>query len=301
MKYSVDKLKMNTHGAVFDTITKETFNHITAKIPPLRTQERIADILGSLDDKIELNRQMNQTLEAMARAIFKSWFVDFEPVYAKMEGREVPLPAEVMDLFPDDLVTSELGLIPRGWEIKPLDKIANYMNGYAMQKYPPGEGEDSFPVIKIRELRTGSVDNRSNRASLQIPEKYVVEDGDVLFSWSGSLLVTLWCGGTGALNQHLFKVTSADYPKWFYYLWTDYHLQEFQRIAADKATTMGHIKRSHLSQALCALPNNGILNYADSFLKPLIEKIIINSLESKTLENIRETLLPKMMSGDIEI
>lgn len=192
-------------------------------------------------------------------------------------------------------------MIPKGWEVKPLDKIASYMNGYAMQKYPPNEGEDYLPVIKIRELRAGATDNNSNHASLDIPEKYIIKDGDVLFSWSGSLLVTLWTGGEGALNQHLFKVTSKSYPKWFYYLWTDYHLSEFQRIAAGKATTMGHIKRSHLSQALAVVPDEKVMTEGDEILSPIIDKIIITYLESQTLGKIRETFLPKLMSGEIEV
>jgi type I restriction enzyme S subunit len=167
-----------------------------------------------------------------------------------MEARDYPLPAEVLDLFPDELVESELGLIPKGWKVKPLDEIADYMNGLAMQKYPPVEGQESLPVIKIRELRAGVADASSNRANLNFPSKYIIDDGDIIFSWSGSLIVKVWCGGKGGLNQHLFKVTSADYPKWFYYYCTAHHLDEFQRIAADKATTMGHIKRNHLQEAL---------------------------------------------------
>ena len=287
-------------GSAIPSTSRGDFYNLDVLLPPLPTQERIADILGTLDDKIELNRQMNRTLEAMARAIFKSWFVDFDPVYAKMEGRDYSLPAEVMALFPDELVESELGMIPKGWEVKPLDKIAKYLNGYAMQKYPPEEGEDSLPVIKIRELRAGATDENSNRARLDIPEKYVITDGDVLFSWSGSLLVTIWTGGKGALNQHLFKVTSKKYPKWFYYLWTDHHLREFQRIAADKATTMGHIKRSHLGQALTVVPDEKVMIEGKKILTPIIENIITNSLESRTIEEMRDKLLPKLMSGEIE-
>lgn len=292
---------LGASGSALPILNKGDFSKVPILLPPLPTQERIADILGTLDDKIELNRQMNRTLEAMARAIFKSWFMDFDPVTAKMEGRDYPLPAEVMALFPDELVESELGLIPKGWKVKPLDNIAKFMNGYAMQKYPPKEGENSLPVIKIRELRAGAPDDNSNHASLDIPEKYIIKDGDVLFSWSGSLLVTIWTGGEGALNQHLFKVSSNKYPKWFYYLWTDHHLNEFQRIAADKATTMGHIKRDHLSKALTLLPDEKVMIEGNKVLIPIIDKIIANSLESQALEKMRDIILPKLMSGKMEV
>ena len=210
-------------------------------LPPLTEQRAIARILGSFDDKIELNRRMNQTFEAIARAIFRSWFVDFDPVWAKAEGREpVGMDAATAALFPDRFVESELGLIPEGWEVRPLSKIANYQNGIAWQRYAADEDETFLSVIKIRELRQGFVDDSSDRAVVNIEEASRVFDGDVLFSWSGSLLVDIWTGGKGALNQHLFKVTSQRYPKWFFYHWTRHYLEEFQRIAAAKATTMAY-------------------------------------------------------------
>ncbi len=288
-------------GTSQKTLSLKYIRELKIPFPPLPTQERIAEILGSLDDKIELNRRMNATLEATARAIFKSWFVNFDPVYAKMEGRDYPLPAEVLDLFPGELVESELGLIPRGWEIKPLDEIADYLNGLAMQKYPPIEGQESLPVIKIRELRAGAADSSSNRANLNFSNDYIIDDGDIIFSWSGSLLVKVWCGGKGGLNQHLFKVTSKNFPKWFYYYWTAHHLDEFQRIAADKATTMGHIKRNHLREALVVIPDESIIRAGSDYIGILLEKFVNNSLQNRNLENIRDTLLPRLMNGEIEV
>src|SRR5574341_1157075 len=127
-------------------------------------------------------------------------------------------------------ILSTLGEIPKEWKICGLDQIATYLNGLALQKYP-SNGNDFLPVIKIAQLRAGNVEG-ADRAGTNMPSEYIVEDGDVLFSWSGSLEVEMWCGGRGALNQHLFKVTSDNYPKWFYYLWTRHHLSNFQDIAA---------------------------------------------------------------------
>ncbi|MBU9468950.1 restriction endonuclease subunit S, partial [Burkholderia multivorans] len=226
--------------------------------PALSDQRAIAHILGTLDDKIELNRKQNETLEAMARALFKAWFVDFEPVRAKMEGswkrgQSLPgLPAHLYDLFPDRLVESEFGEIPEGWEMRSLDSIANYLNGLALQKFPPESETEFLPVIKIAQLRAGNT-NGADKASTQIKPEYVVVDGDVLFSWSGSLEVEVWNGGRGALNQHLFKVTSNEVPKWFYFFATRQHLSDFRAIAAGKATTMGHIQRKHLTDARIAV------------------------------------------------
>jgi type I restriction enzyme, S subunit len=268
-------------------------------LPPEPEQRAIAHILGTLDNKIELNRQMNETLEAMGRALFKSWFVDFDPVRAKAEGRDPGLPKPLADLFPDSFDDSELGEIPKGWEVRGLDEIARFLNGLALQKYPPNDGR-SLPVIKIAQLRAGNT-RGADEASADVDGDYVVRDGDVLFSWSGSLECVLWAGGTGALNQHLFKVTSAKYPKWLYYLWIHEHLSDFRHIAAAKATTMGHIQRHHLSNARVVLPPDFLIQGVDPYFRPLIEGIPERLVQSRTLSAARDALLPKLISGEIRV
>jgi type I restriction enzyme S subunit len=255
--------------------------------------------LRMLDDKIELNRRTNVTLEAIERALFKSWFVDFDPVRAKVEGRDLGLPKYISDLFPNSFEESEIGEVPKGWDVRNLDDIARFLNGLALQKYPL-KGDEALSVIKIAQLRAGNTDG-ADQASADIPPDYVVEDGDVLFSWSGSLECVLWTGGRGALNQHLFKVTSSNYPKWLFYLWIHQHLESFRHIAASKATTMGHIQRHHLSAAKIVLPPAPVLKMADQQISPLIEAILHNDLESRILRNTRDALLPKLISGELRV
>ena len=267
------------------------------EVPPLHEQEAIAQLLGVLDDKIELNRRTNETLEAMARAIFKDWFVDFGPTRAKVEGRAPYLAPELWDLFPDSLDGEDK---PAGWESKPLDEVAEFLNGLALQKFPAADPEDSLPVIRIAELRGGITAN-SNRASREVPDKYVVKEGDFLFSWSGSLLAKFWTEGEGALNQHLFKVTSNRYPAWFFSQWVHHHLEEFQAIAASKATTMGHIQRGHLKEAMTNCPPDDLLYMLGETVGRLVEHAIKNELESRTLAQTRDLLLPKLMSGEIRL
>ncbi len=369
------------------------------RLPPLREQQAIACILGALDDKIELNRRMNRTLEEMARAIFKSWFVDFDPVHwnsarrlaniprsepgkwfiyaieceggshyigftddlhrrfdehcrgcgadwtkahppvrlaywepvdsqAEAVAREQklksgsgrewlkaeiarnwtprrPLPAgrqvkpEIAALFPDSFEPSELGEIPKGWRVDSLDGIANYLNGLALQKYPP-KNAGTLPVIKIAQLRKGD-SYGADLCSANLPTDYIIQDGDVLFSWSGSLEVEIWCGGAGALNQHLFKVTSHRFKKWFFFLWTLHHLNDFRLIAADKATTMGHIQRKHLSDARVLIPSKPLMDSMDNLMDPLVERVVSCRLESRTLAALRDTLLPKLISGELRV
>jgi type I restriction enzyme, S subunit len=240
-------------GTVAERLNLPTIRGLPVALPPLSGQRAIAHILGTLDDKIELNRLMNETLEAMARVLFKSWFVDFDPVHAKAEGRDPGLPKDIAALFPDRFEDSELGEIPAGWQVKSLDEIARFLNGLALQKYPPKDGR-SLPVIKIAQLRSENT-NGADRASADLDPDYIVTDGDILFSWSGSLECVLWAGGSGALNQHLFKVTPVGYPKWLCYLGVHLHLDDFRHIAEGKATTMGHIQRHHLSDANLPAPS----------------------------------------------
>ena len=219
----------------------------------------------------------------MAQAIFKSWFVDYEPF------KNQP--------FHD----TELGMIPEGWKVVSLCDIANFTNGLAMQKYRPNDDEAYLPVLKIKELRQGFCDDTSEICTNDISEDNIAEDGDVIFSWSGTLLVDIWCGGECGVNQHLFKVTSEKYNKWFYYYWIKKHLEEFIRIAKDKAVTMGHIKREHLRNALVVVPDKKTMHNADKIFSPIINRIIESRIESKRLASLRDTLLPRLMSGEIKI
>ena len=284
-------------GTAVPHISPAQIRAYSFRLPPKPEQRAIAHILGTLDDKIELNRRRNQTLEAMARALFKDWFVDFGPVRAKTEGRAPYLPADLWQLFPERL--DDEGK-PEGWSERPLDEIADFLNGLALQKFPATDPGDSLPVIKIAELRNG-ISAKSDRASRDVPAKYVIKDGDFLFSWSGSLLAKFWTEGDGALNQHLFKVTSASYPIWFVSHWVHHHLEEFQAIAASKATTMGHIQRGHLKAAMTLCPPGEVLEKLGIVVAPLVDQSIHNELESRTLAQLRDTLLPKLISGELRI
>ena len=272
-------LGMSSSGATRNALTKVMIENFEIKLPDLPTQTQIAQILTSLDDKIELNLQMNQTLEAMAQAIFKEWFVDFK--FPNFDG-------ELVD-----------GL-PKCWKHEPMDENIEFLNGLALQKFPPLNEDDFLPVIKIRELKQGFT-NASDKASTELPEKYVIYDGDILFSWSGSLEVVLWCEGKGALNQHLFKVSSDVYPKWFYFFWAREYLPLYKSIAEGKATTMGHIQRRHLTETIINVPDVELMDLADSILSPLLNRIQENKIQIQSLTQTRDTLLPKLMTGKLEL
>jgi type I restriction enzyme S subunit len=300
--------KAHATGTTNLGLPREDF--LSFEIPDL-TPERsfLLQTLVLLEEKIELNRRMNETLEAMAQAIFRDWFVDFGPTRRKLAGITDPVEimgglvqdaaraAELAALFPEVLADNGL---PEGWEEKSLDQIATFLNGLALQKFPATDEHNSLPVIKIAELRNG-LGERTGRADRNIPSKYIVRDGDFLFSWSGSLMAKFWTGGEGALNQHLFKVFSEDYPRWFYSAWVHYHMPEFQAIAASKATTMGHIQRSHLSSAKVVCPPSRVLNFMSCIMEPLVDLCISRQLENRSLAATRDLLLPKLMSGEIRL
>lgn len=261
-----------------------------------KKQEYIAQYAQSFDRKIDLNRRMNETLETMARALFRDWFVDFGPTRAKMAGEAPYLAPELWELFPDKL--DDEGK-PEGWQTESLDETATFLNGLALQKYP-ATGDTSLPAIKIAQLRSESTDT-ADPVSPDIPDNYIVEQNDLLFSWSGSLLCKFWNGQRGALNQHLFKVTSKRFEPWFIYEWIQFYMPEFQAIAAAKATTMGHIQRRHLTESLVTIPPANIMQAANKAIGSLIVQIQSNNGQSRTLAQLRDLLLPKLMSGEISI
>lgn len=226
-------------------------------------------------------------------------FVKLSPLVRVIQTVNDNLYAQAKAIFDNHFIN--IDAIPAGWRKGNLLDIANYLNGLAMQKFRPQGHEIGLPVLKIKELRQGSCDDSSELCALSIKPEYIIHNGDVIFSWSGSLLVDIWCGGTCGLNQHLFKVTSDVYDKWFYYLWTAHHLARFIAIAADKATTMGHIKREELAKAEVLIPCEEDYTSFNSIMQPIFELIISNRIESRKLAALRDELLPKLMTGEIDV
>ena len=263
---------MSNHmtGSSQPTIPMKTIRVLKVPVPSMEEQRKIASFMKSINIAIRNNTAINENLEQQAQAIFSNEFLTLET-------------------------------LPDGWKQASLIDIADYLNGLAMQKYRPTADESGIPVLKIKELRQGCCDDNSKLCSPNIKSDYIIHDGDVIFSWSGSLLVDIWCGVTCGLNQHLFKVTSDIYDKWFYYAWTKHHLDRFIAVAADKATTMGHIKRDELSKAEVFIPNEADYNRIGAMLQPIYDLIIANRIENQKLAETRDTLLPKLMSGEIDI
>ena len=289
-------------GATMPNLNSSILGALPFLLPPIREQRAIADVLGALDDKIEQNRRTARALERLARAFFRAWFVEFEPVKAKSGGAASfpSVPQAVFDALPTRFVDSDIGAVPEGWKLKPMAEIATFLNGLALQKYPPrGDGED-LRAIKIAQLRKGSAAGAA-WANNDVPEQYVIGDRDLLFSWSGTLEAEFWFGGKGALNQHLFKVTSSHFPSWFCFQWIRQHLPWFRAIAARRATTMGHIKRGHLQETPVVVPPNMVLHQANEVIGPVYDLFSLLMIESRKLAAMRDVLLPKLLSGDVRV
>lgn len=266
-EYVLHQMYGHTNDTVQPTLNLSSLKEIKFPVPPLPEQIQIASILSSLDDKIDLLHRQNKTLEQLAETLFRQWFVE--------EAEE-------------------------SWEKMPLSSIADFLNGLACQKFPPKNQIDKLPVLKIKELSSGISEN-SDWASSDIKSEYIIKNGDVIFAWSASLMVIIWNGEDCILNQHLFKVTSKVYPKWFYYLWCKHHLAEFISISLSHATTMGHIKRGDLDEAMVLVPTQEELKKMTISIQPFFDKMLINHNQIRTLTQLRDTLLPKLMSGEVGV
>ncbi|MBE6470065.1 MAG: restriction endonuclease subunit S [Coriobacteriaceae bacterium] len=205
--------------------------------------------------------------------------------------------AELLDAQFDNLIANESS----DWGTASLLDIASYKNGLAMQRFRPAGDDPGLPVLKIRELGQGYCGSDAERCRSDIDESVTIHDGDLVFSWSGTLLLDFWAGGDAGLNQHLFKVTSDAYPSWFYYMWTKQHMRRFIALAKDRATTMGHIKRSALQESEVLMPPTDAMVELTAEMQPIVDEIIGLKVQSRKLGELRDILLPKLMSGEIDV
>ena len=281
-------------GTGVPSMTFDSYYNIKVWLPKIEEQRCIASVLQKLDAKIELNRQINDNLEAMAKQLYDYWFVQFD--FPNEEGKPYKSSGGVM-VWNEKLKRE----IPQGWHCGTLLDIAEYTNGLACQKYRPTDN-NKLPVIKIKEMHDGlSADTEWVKAD--IPDDVKVFDGDVLFSWSASLEVMLWAYGNGGLNQHIFKVTSKNgYPRSFYFYQLIHYVGVFKQMAEARKTTMGHITQDHLRQSTIALPPNvEIANKLEEKLCPIFDEIVKNNQEIMALTKQRDELLPLLMNGQASV
>jgi type I restriction enzyme, S subunit len=294
----------HAHGATMANLNTSILSNCPFVLPPPEDQRAIASILGVLDDKIELNRRMNQTLEALARATFKSWFVDFDPVRAKAEGRKpFGMDDATAALFPDRFGPDGL---PELWRVIPVYDIANYINGAAYKDIHFSSRNTGLPVVKIAELKNG-VTNQTRFTEQNLGSKYRIDTGDILFSWSGnpdtSIDVFVWEKGPAWLNQHIFAVRpNSNAWKIFIFIQLKVLIPVFAEIARNKQTTgLGHVTARDMKGFLVCLPTEDVASTFDAVVEPMFDGLLSNLKEIQILTSLRELLLPKLISGEIRV
>jgi type I restriction enzyme S subunit len=264
--WMVDQIERRAIATGVPHINLRILADLPIPLPPVAEQERIASVLRAIDDKIDSNAQLCSLLAAAISTVVRHRLVDAEP--------------------------------GSGWTPGVLTSIARFVNGRAFTKDANGAGR---PILRIRELNSG-LSEATPYSDIDAEDDNIARHDDILFSWSGSLGLYRWHGPESLINQHIFKVLPLDpYPPWFVVEWVREHMPEFQRIARDKATTMGHIKREHLTQAVVNIPPPALIGEVDAEVAPLDAQIGALAAETATLRAIRDGLLPKLIFGEIRV
>ncbi|MFO5439284.1 MAG: restriction endonuclease subunit S [Dolichospermum sp.] len=293
-------------GSAIPSTSRQDFYFLSVKLPPLSEQKAIAHILSSLDDKIELNRQMNETLEAMAKAIFKSWFVDFDPVSAKRSGRQpAGMDTATADLFPDEFEESSLGLIPKGWRVGKLGDLGKIVTG-------------KTPSTKVAEYFGGNVpfitpSDMDGKKTISRTARYLTEDGvnavksakipagSIMVSCIGSDMGKVACTVQDSVtNQQINSIIANDYSREYIYYNLSQRKEELQNLAGG-GSAVPILNKGHFSNIEILIPDIYLLKQFDNFSNTFTKKIYENDEESHILATLRDTLLPKLMSGEIRV
>lgn len=311
-------LSLASAGATRNALTKTMIENLDISLPSLQTQKKIAHILSTLDDKIELNRKMNQTLEAMAQALFKSWFVDFDPVHAKLTckseeelelaAKELGISKQILDLFPNEFEESELGMIPKGWEVKELISLVKHLKPGT--NYQPDRVEDGIPFVNGKHIQNGFLDLTDIKYITEdefqrVHKTWKPEAYDVLITRIGTL------GKVGVIlesdlplalhyNSINIKANKLSYYFLYFLFKSDFFQKQFHMYK--KHAVQEFITIEAVEQLKIILPHSDkVLNEFNEYFKNIFDNIENNTLQIKTLQKTRDTLLPKLLSGELDV
>ncbi len=258
----------------------QTLSKLEIYLPPLSQQQRIVNLLGALDHKIEINRRINDNLEQQAQALYKSWFVDFEP-------------------FKDGgFVESELGLIPKGWSTGSIYKYVNVIYGAPYKSTLFNENKEGYPLIRIRDLKTFSPQFYTTEV---LPQTEYIKSGDVVAGMDAEFIPCLWQGETGVLNQRCCKFVGKD--KEINNLFVLHLVKpELEYVQSYKTgTTVSHLGKADIDRFIVILPDEAIVHQFSKICRPLLDEQNKCAVEIRRLTNLRDALLPKLMSGELKI
>ena len=278
-------------------INSDELRALDVRLPPTSEQRAIAHILGKLDDKIELNRRMNETLEMTVRALFKSWFVDFDPVRAKMESRDTGLPQHIADLFPDRLVDSEMGDVPEGWAHETVYRFADIVYGAPFASKQFNTENKGVPLIRIRDLATHNPGVWTQQVH---PRGHLIGPGDIVVGMDGAFRLEVWKGPSSWLNQRVCHFEPRPgIPTSFLVGALQEPLAFFER--GKVGTTVIHLGKRDLDTIRLLHPGQEILGTFGKAGELLLRQAVANNCEARTLAALRDTLLPKLISGEIRV
>jgi len=296
LKSKVSEIESIATGSTFKEVSGSVLKNFIVKLPPLPIQKKIAHILSTLDEKIELNRKMNETLEAMAQAIFKSWFVDFDPVHAKAraktkadletQAKKLGITPEILELFPSEFEESELGMIPKGWEVKKFGDIVIPKKGKNITKKTIMPGK--IPVV-AGGLAPAYYHSQSNVKSPVIT---------ISASGANAGYVNLYTEDIWASDCSYINETNSDYI-FSHYIFLK--LKQYQITRMQQGAAQPHIYPSHLMRLDIIDCGEKLWNYYENTIKPMFNKIAENRLQIQTLQQTRDTLLPKLLSGKLDV
>jgi type I restriction enzyme S subunit len=287
-----------TVGSTQPKLALFRIDQIAVPCPPLREQKNIAALLAALDDRITLQRETNATLEAIAQALFKSWFVDFDPVHAKLEGR-VPegIDEATARLFPDSFEESELGLVPRGWQIDSVYTVSTLIYGAPFASKQFNSNHDGKPLIRIRDLR----DEAPGVFTPEVhPKGYMVQPEDIVVGMDGEFRAYLWGGEPAWLNQRVCVFApKAGYPAAFVHRSIMPLLAAVE--ASETATTVIHLGKNDIDRFKILVPDERVLAAFGKLTDGLYSKIVNSKQSARTLATLRDTLLPRLISGQLRL
>ena len=322
LQQNVDYLKSHSQGTTFGELSGSTLKSLSFHFPPLTEQKVIAHILGTIDDKIELNHRMNKTLEDMARALFKSWFMDFDPVHAKAEGRPTSLPAEISDLFPDELVASKIGKIPREWEVTGLSSQLSFVLGgdWGKANFSDQTSNRCFCIrgadianlqcfkasdMPTRYLKSSSFAKRSLKpwdvvfeisggSPTQTTGRTVLVTPELLENYSTPLTTSNFC--------RLLRFNSQASSLFHYYSFRSaYDLDEYYQYETGTTGIKNFGFKYYSEEIKYVLPSKSCLNAFSKVVTPMIKKSGLALQENEALSSLRDNLLPKLIPGQLRI
>ena len=300
-----DFIKSTSSSSAVPAVRATDIKMAEIPLPPLLEQRAIAHILGTLDDKIELNRRMNETLEEMVRALFKSWFVDFDPVRTKMEGRDTGLPPDVAALFPDRLVKSELGQIPEGWEVKALDSFGEIVTGKTPSTKVPAYFGDDVPFLRIPDMhgKIYALQTQmmlSSHGAASQPQK-TLPPGSVSVSCIATPGLVVLNHRPTQTNQQINSIIPRDQSLSEYIYWSCRQLSSDIKTGGFGGSVFVNMNKSTFSSLPTLDAELAIIHEFDQLVSPIHTSILENEKQSQILAQVRDTLLPKLISGQLRV